>query len=92
MSDVNKKTIKERVKNAFGYLFFGYGWKPFLLRMCIVCIAFYFNSFDFAVHSPVTGPMKFFLMTCAFLACNILKLVLDYSKLGKEFESKKDKQ
>lgn len=63
----------------------GYGWKAFLLRLCLVIIFFSINPFDFAVHQAATGPMKFFLLTCAILAYAIFKLIFDYPNRGKEF-------
>ena len=86
---VVKKTIEKRVKNAFEFFFIGYGWKAFLLRLCIVVISFMLNPHDFAVKQSATAPMKLFLFTCAFLAYAVLMLVLDYTKRGKEFEAKR---
>ena len=89
MGSVNQKTIVKRVKNALKFFFLGYGWKAFLLRLCIVVISFILNPFDFAVDQSATAPMKLFLFTCAFLAYAILMLVLDYTERGKEFEAKR---
>lgn len=88
MGIVEKKSIEKRVQNAFEFFVVGYGWKSHLLRLCVVVISFLLNPFDFAVHQSATAPMKFFLLTCAFLAYTILMLIIDYIKRGKESEGK----
>ena len=82
MTTGNKKSIGKKAQSALEYLFIGYGWKAFLLRLCLVVISFRFNPFDFAVHQSATAPMKFFLLTCAILAYAIFELIVDYTKLG----------
>ena len=67
----------------------GYGWKAFLLRLSVVVVSLKFNSFDDTANYTSSGPMKLFLLTCAILAYAIYKLIYDYSKAGKEAETKK---
>lgn len=83
MSAVGKKSIEKRVQNAFEFFVLGHGWKAHLLRLCVVVISFILNPFDFAVHQSATAPMKFFLLTCAFLAYTFIMLIIDYKKRGK---------
>ena len=66
----------------------GYGWKAFLLRLCVVVLSLKFNSFDDTLNYTSSGAMKLFLLTCAILAYAICKLIYDYSKAGKEAEAK----
>ena len=89
MCVINTKKLKVRVENAFEFFFLGYGWKAFLLRFCAVVLSLKFNSFDDTANYTSSGPIKLFLLTCAFLAYAIFMLIYDYSKAGKEAEAKK---
>ena len=67
----------------------GYGWRAFLARLLLVLLSFVLNPFNSAIQQFTTGAIKLFVLTCAILAYAICKLIYDYSKAGKEAETKK---
>jgi hypothetical protein len=63
-------------------IFFEFGWRAFLLRLCVVVISLKLNSYESAIHHFKTGAMKFFLLTCAFLTYTIFMLIFFPTERG----------